>query len=406
VVIGSPDFGFLWGSSTASNLADGLFQVALPLLAVELTRSPSLVAAVTFSLTLPWLLFALPAGALVDRQDRRRVMVAANLLRAGVLGLLALGVTTDAVSLPMVFLAALLMGVAEVFADTAAQAILPAIVPAERLEGANARLLGSQTVANGFVGPPLGGALAGIATSLALGAGGALYALAAAGLAVLNGGFRAALQGRRRLRSEIAEGLRFLAGHRLLRTLALIVFGMNIGWAAWLAVLVLYAVAPGPMELSRFGYGLLYTAVGMGGVTGTLIVTPTLRVLGRRWAIGADILGTVVMLATPAVTANPLAVGAAAFVGGVGSTMWGVVVTTIRQQAVPAELLGRVSSAFRLFSFGAGTVGSVFAGLTAQVAGLRPVFAGAAILSALLLVPFSTVVTNQALAAATRQAPG
>ena len=102
--------GFCGGSSTASNLADGLFQVALPLLAVELTRSPSLVAAVTFSLTLPWLLFALPVGALVDRQDCRRVMVAANLLRAAVLGVLTSAVLLGAVSLPVVFLAALLMG--------------------------------------------------------------------------------------------------------------------------------------------------------------------------------------------------------------------------------------------------------------------------------------------------------
>src|SRR5215218_7187400 len=138
--------GFCGGSSTASNLADGLFQVALPLLAVELTRSPSLVAAITFSLTLPWLLFALPVGALVDRQDCRRVMVAANLLRAAVLGVLT--------------------------------------------------------------------------SAVALGVGGTLYAVAAAGLAVLRGAFRPAVQGQRRLRSEIAEGIRFLVGHRLLRTLA------------------------------------------------------------------------------------------------------------------------------------------------------------------------------------------
>jgi MFS family permease len=398
---GSRNFAALWGSSTASNLADGLFQVALPLLALRLTRSPGLIAAVTFALTLPWLLLALPVGALVDRQDRRRTMLAANLLRVTVLGLLTVAVTLDLAGLAVLYLAALVMGTAEVFADTAAQALLPAVVSRERLEGANARLLGAQTVANVFVGPSLGGAIAGIAVALALGSSGALYAVAALGLVVLRGAFRPDAPGERRLRAEIAEGIRFLLGHRLLRTLALIVFVMNIGWASWLAVLVVYAVRPGPMGLSPFGFGLLFAAMGAGGVVGTLITTPAIRLLGRRWAIGADILGTVAMMAAPALTANRWAVGAAAFLGGVGSTMWGVLVTSIRQQAVPDRLLGRVSSAFRLFSFGAGPVGSVFAGAVAQLAGVRSVFAIAAVLSASLLVPFFAVVTNQALAAAT-----
>jgi MFS family permease len=177
-----------------------------------------------------------------------------------------------------------------------------------------------------------------------------------------------------------------------------IVFVMNLGWASWLAVLVLYAVRPGPMGLSQFGFGLLFTAIGAGGVAGTLITAPALRLLGRRWAIGADILGTVAMMATPALTANRWAVGAAAFVGGVGATMWTVLVTSIRQQAVPDRLLGRVSSAFRLFSLGAAPVGSALAGVIAQVADVRAVFAAAAVLSALLLVPFFAVITDQAVA--------
>jgi len=90
----------LWGSTTASNLADGLFQVGLPLLALTLTRSPGLIAAVTFALTLPWLLFALPVGALVDRLDRRRTMLAANLLRVAGLALLTVAVAFGVASLP------------------------------------------------------------------------------------------------------------------------------------------------------------------------------------------------------------------------------------------------------------------------------------------------------------------
>jgi MFS family permease len=402
--LGSPNFVALWGSTTASNLADGVFQVGLPLLALTLTRSPAPIAAVTFALTLPWLLFALPVGALVDRFDRRRTMLAANLLRVAGLTLLTAAVALGVASLPVLYLVAFAMGIAEVAADTAAQALLPAVVAREQLERANARLLGAQTIANAFAGPALGGALAGIAVGLALGSSGGFYAAAAVGLALLRGSFRPEPGGQhRRLGAEIAEGLRFLLRHRLLRTLAVIVFVMNLGWASWLAVLVVYAVRPGPVGLSQFGFGLLFTTLGAGGVAGTLITAPALRLLGRRWAIGADILGTVAMMATPALTANRWAVGAAAFVGGVGATMWTVLVTSIRQQAVPDRLLGRVSSAFRLFSLGAAPVGSALAGVIAQLADVRAVFAAAAVLSALLLVPFFAVVTNQAVAAATTQ---
>jgi hypothetical protein len=124
-----------------------------------------------------------------------------------------------------------------------------------------------------------------------------LYAVAAAGLALLRGSFRPQPGGQRRhLRAEIAEGLRFLWRHRLLRTLAVIVFVMNLGWASWLAVLVIYAVRPGPMGLSQFGFGLLLAAIGASGVAGTLITAPALRLLGRRWAIGANIVAGAYLL--------------------------------------------------------------------------------------------------------------
>lgn len=394
------NFGALWTAATASNLADGLVQLVLPLYAARLTASPGLVAGVAVATTLPWLVFALPAGALADRLDRRYLMVRANLLRALALGLLALAAALGAAGLPALYAAALALGVAETIADTAAQTILPAVVATDRLEGANARLLGAQTVANGFVGPPLGGALAAAGVALALGLGAGLYLAAGALLLLLRGGFRPPPTDGGRLSTEILAGLRFLWGHALLRTLALFVFVMNVGWGAWLAVLVLYAVEPGPMGLSPFGYGLLLTGLGIGGVAGSLLAGPAIRLLGRRWAIGVDVLGTVTMLAAPAVTANPWAVGAAAVIGGVGSTMWGVVVTSIRQQAVPDALLGRVSAAFRLFGFGGPTLGAALAGLLGEVVGLRAVFAAGALLNVCLLIPFFGVVSDRALATA------
>jgi len=102
----------LWAASAFANLADGVFQVALPLLAVQLTRSPLLIAGVTLAARLPWLLMSLVAGALADRLDRRQMMVRVNLARTVLLGGLALAVATGVATLPLVYAVALLLGVA------------------------------------------------------------------------------------------------------------------------------------------------------------------------------------------------------------------------------------------------------------------------------------------------------
>ncbi len=137
-----PDFAKLWTASTVSNLGDGVTLVAGPLLAASLTRDPLLVAALTFAQRLPWLLFSLLSGALVDRLDRRRVMVSADLFRAVVIGLLGVVVLLDAASIPLLCTTLFLLGTAETLFDTASISILPAMVPKASLTKANGRLLG------------------------------------------------------------------------------------------------------------------------------------------------------------------------------------------------------------------------------------------------------------------------
>jgi len=153
-------FRRLWVASALSNLADGVFQVALPLLAVTLTKSPALVAGVALAQRLPWLVMALPAGALADRLDRRRTMVRVDALRVIVMGALAAAVGLDAASMPVLYAAAVVLGVGETLFDTAAQSILPSLVDRSQLSAANGRLQAVELTANQFVGPPLGGVLA------------------------------------------------------------------------------------------------------------------------------------------------------------------------------------------------------------------------------------------------------
>lgn len=396
----SRPFVALWTASTASNLADGFFKLALPLYAATRAQSPSQVAGVMTALTLPWLLFSLPIGSLVDRLDRRLLMTGAHLLRALVLaGVVVFMLNTQVTLLPL-YIVAFTLGIAEVVADTAVSAVLPSVVELEELEAANARLVGSVTVGNEFVGPALGGVLFTVSIAAPFGVSAALYLVAAGALFHMRGSFRALRDAGQVQLNEVFEGLTFLWRHRLLRTLAILVMVMNLCWAAWLTLMPLYAVAPGPLRLSASQYGLLLTCLGVGGVLGTLLAVPIQRLLGQRWAIGADILGTMVMLLAPALFLNPWLIGVAALLGGAGSTMWGIVVSSVRQRVVPNALLGRVSAALRLFGYGAYPIGAAFAGMLAELAGIRAVFALCTLLTFSLFIPFLLGVTNRTLAEA------
>ncbi|MER5319145.1 MFS transporter [Streptosporangium roseum] len=400
----------LVGFTVATNLADGVAKIVLPLLAVGLTDSPGLVAGVGLALTLPWLLASLHVGVFVDRNDRRRLAAAANLIRLVVaLGLLA-AVAGDALSLPLLYLAAASIGLAEVVADSAVGALVPAAVPRERLGRVNAWIAGAETVANEFAGPAIGGLLVGFGAALALGSSAAAFALGAVLLALLAGRFRVSAaeerdSGRARepgsIRAEMVAGLAFLWSHRLLRTMSLTISALVACWSAWLALLPSYAVRL--LDLDPAGYGLLLSSIGLGGLLGAVLVTTVNRLLGVRWALFVDLVGTVVMMIVPAVFPDAWAVGAAAFVGGMGGTLWTVNSRTLAQMIVPDRLLGRYGSAARLLSWGMLPIGAGLAGLLAETVGLTGAFAIFAVVAALPIVPFLMTVTHSEIELAQRR---
>ena len=146
----------LFSSSTISNLGDGMVVAAAPLLAISLTDDSRLIAAISFAAMLPWLILSLPAGVYLDRHDRQKIMVRANLVRGLIFALIAIGAATDSLNIYLLIVATMLAGVCELFFDMSSQAILPAIVNQESLEVANSRLYISQIISNGFVGLPFG----------------------------------------------------------------------------------------------------------------------------------------------------------------------------------------------------------------------------------------------------------
>ncbi len=382
------NFWRLWSASAASNLADGVFRVALPLLALTITRSPSAVAGVTFAARLPWLLFALQAGALADRLDRRRTMAAVNLTRAATIGGLAALVGADMVTLPILFAVAFGLGVLETLFDTAAQSIMPTVVDQSQLPKANGRLGAIELSMNQFVGPPLGGVIAGVALTWAFIGSGAAYVVAAVTLMVLTGSYRPVRSGSRtRLRADIAEGLRYLWANRLLRTLAILVGGMNFVSSAVEALLPVYAVAPGPLGLSEAGFGLLWATVGVGSLIGSVVADRVSKSVGRRRLLVLNVAFAGLFPAALAATSSVVVIGVAFAAVGVLGMIWNVITVSLRQAIVPDHMLGRINAGYRLMAWGSMPAGAAAAGLGAELIGARGVFAALGGLAFLLVIP-------------------
>ena len=396
------NFARLATASGLSNLADGVFQIALPLVALGITRDAGAFASVTLVGRLPWLLFSLPAGALADRLDRRRTMTLVDLGRALVIGGLATVVAAGREELWMLYVVAFGLGVGETLFDTAAQSILPNVVDdPNRLSVANGRLYAIELTANQFVGPPLGGLIAGISLAGALGGSAAAYALAAGVLTLLAGRFRPAREaGPTRLRADIAEGVRYLARHRLLRTLAVCVGISNLASTATFSVFPLFAVEPGPMGLSGVGLGLLFTTLAVGSVIGSLVAARIERRLGRRRALLLAVIFFPALSLAPALTSSVVWIAVAFFASSVLTLGWNVITVSLRQRVVPDHLLGRVNAGYRLMAWGTMPLGAALGGFVGERWGLEAVFWTSAALSALCLPLIFVVVTDRALAAA------
>ena len=390
----------LWTASGLSNLADGVFKIALPLLAIQLTQSPTLIAGLTVAATLPWLLFALTAGALADRLDRRKLMLWANLSRAMLPAVLAAVVLLDLGSIWALYVVALMVGVAETLYDTSAQSILPQMVHRDQLSRANGRLYAVELTANQFVGPPLGGLLVAVGVVAGLAAPAALWLAAVGGLLLVPGAFRIEREQKTTLRFDIGEGLRFLWNQKILRTLAVMTGVFNFASSAAFAVLVLFAVGPASeMELSEVGFGLLLTTSALGAFVGSFISEWAEAKLGRSKSLALTILGSALLVGAPAMTDNPYILGGLLFVGGMLIMLWNIITVSLRQRIAPARLLGRVNSAYRLLAWGTMPLGAAAGGLLAQWLGLQAMFGLMGVLT-LALLGMMPILTDKAITAA------
>lgn len=361
-------------ASGMTNLADGIAVVAWGWIASLLTRDALLVALVPVALRLPWALLALPAGLVTDRVDRRRLILAMDAVR----GLAFLGAAlalwlalplsaapVEGVSAPGLYaalmLAAVVVGGAEVFRDNAAQTMLPALVPADRLERANGQLWSAELLTNALIGPALGAFLIGLWLPLAFGLNALAYGLAMLLVAGLAGRFKAVRTDQRGWKAELGEGIAFLRGMPLLRTLAWTTGFWNLFHQMIVIGLVLHAQEN--LGLSAQAYGLTLAGGAVGGIAGSLMGERIGRALGAartmQWMLAVSGPCFVAMALAPGAWTLGLCFAVMEFSGFV----WNVVSVSTRQRMIPDAILGRVNSLYRLLAWGMMPLGLVLSGL-------------------------------------------
>lgn len=392
------DFRWLLASSWTSNVGDGVALAAAPLLIASMTSSPILVASGAILQFLPWLVFGLHAGAIADRFDRRRLVMAANAARAVVLVALCAFLVTGLANIWIVLASAFLYGTAEVFVDTAGATLLPMIVKPADLGLGNARLQAGYLVANQFAGPPLGAFLfaAGHAWPFLLEAVCVSLAIVLISrIARTPVPPRDSTPGGTRVHTDIAEGLGWLWRNPPVRMLVLIILLFNVTWAAPWGVLVLYATEH--LHMGPVGYGMLTTASAAGGLLATLTFGRLERHVSFATMMRVCLSLEVVMHVSFALTTQGWIALVIMFVFGFYAFIWGTISTTVRQRLVPHELQGRVSSVNSVGVFGGMVIGQALGGVIAQVWGLTApwwfAFAGAALTLLFVWRPISQIVS-------------
>lgn len=402
--VNSRPFWSLVGASALSNLGDGIRLTAFPALAAILTRDPLMLAGVTVAMRLPWLLFGLHAGVIVDRYDRRNLMVVVGSLRSAVLIGLAAAVVLDSITVPLLYGVALVVGIAEVVFDTSAQALVPSLVDRRDLETANGRVVVAEIVGNEFAGPAIGGALFALAIAVPFLVNAGLAAGAVAFLLAIPGTYTPAsgTTVRRTMRADILVGLRWLVRHRVLRAVTVLAGLMSFVDSAAYAILILYAIEM--LGLSTFGYGILVMMSGVGGIVGSLLSGRITRSGSVRTVMLTAVAALGIAQLGIALTSSAVVAGLLWATAGCGYGLWGVVSMSLRQRLVPDDMLGRVGSGHRLVALGAAPIGALAGGLVAATYSVRATFVFGAVLMLLALVFALRVLTTDRITEAVSRA--
>lgn len=370
-----PSFRRLWASAAAANLSDGVLRTAVPLFAVALTRDPLLIAGLTVAQYLPWLLLTLWSGVATDRYDRRMLLFIGNGVRAMAIAGFAIAVFAGAQSIWLLYVAVFVVGACETAVDNASLAALPRLVRKNDLDRANGRIVATQSVVDRLVGPPLGAGLFALSAVAALVTGSALFAVAAV-VAALLPSLRPvtpdATAARSSFHHELSDGLRFFWRTKVLREASFVSANFNFWGTATGAVLIL--LLTDQYRLDPISYGIVLSISAVGGIVGGLLSERVIRLIGPGTVLAVVGFVEAVNFTALGSFTIPLIATAALGLGAFMATSSQVVVSSLRQAAVPDHILGRVTSAYRLIVLGVVPLGAAAGGLIASFFQVSTVF--------------------------------
>lgn len=382
-----PAFNRLWASSIVSNLSDGILIAAAPLLAISLTDSTVLISAIGAMVMLPWLLFAIPIGAMVDRVDRRFILAGANATRSAVVGVLALLIATDQVTIYWLLIASFVIGMCEVAADTTAQSLIPQILEEKNFEKGNSRLQISETVIQGFVGAPLSGFIYAIAIALPFFINS--IGLAVASLLALSIPIKYLQDVRTddvekektKFVADMKFGIKYLFNEKVLRRLVVTTALIGVCYSMGTATMVLFIIKE--LELPKQLFGVILTIQGIGAITGAFMAPRLSKKFSRSKVMTFGITSSSVVLLLQGFSPNIYIFVALATFGGFAVSQWNILLMATYQTVIPNELYGRIHGTRRTLVWGMMPIGSLMGGVLAHYSLRLPMYVGGVIATTL-----------------------
>jgi MFS family permease len=370
-----PAFNRLFSASAISNLADGLLAVAAPLLAISLTKNPVLISMLSALVMLPWLLFAIPIGLIVDRVDKRLLITFTNSLRFVIAGLLALAISTDFVTIYWLFVAAFLIGISEVASDTASQSLIPVILEKKHFERANSRLNIAETVIQNFIGGPLSGFLYATAVVLPFVLNSAGFLIAAIFVFLIPAHLITESRDETKEPAEkksfigdIKFGLKYLWNDSDLRGLVTITTSLGFFYSLSMSTMILFITEV--LGLPAKFFGVLMAGAGSGAIIGALLAPRISKKFGRGKVLAVAIFISSITVFFQGISPNVWVFGVIGFISSFAITNWNILLMSCYQVLIPSELYGRIHGARRTFVWGVMPIGAFLGGVIAQ-SGLR-----------------------------------
>jgi MFS family permease len=378
-----PAFNRMWAGNIVSNLSDGILIAAFPLLAISLTESTVLISAIGAISMLPWLLFAIPIGALVDRVDRRFILAGANAIRSALVGVFALLIATQHVTIYWLILSSFLVGICEVAADTTSHSLIPQILEEKNFEKGNSRLQISDTVIQGFIGAPISGFIYAISISLPFfinSMGFAISALLALSIPikylqdVRNDGD---LVEKKSFVADMKFGMRYLYNEKILRRLVVTTASVGLCYSMGTATLVLFLVKE--LKLPEHFFGLVFSVTGVGAIIGSVLAPRASKLFGRSQMMTFGIFSSSLVLIVQGLAPNIYVFVALATFGAFAISQWNILLMATYQSIIPTELYGRIHGTRRTIVWGMMPFGSLLGGVVAHYGFRIPLIIGGVI---------------------------